>query len=201
MEGLRSTTQSWEKEHALREPRMAREKVQQWVDDFIVGHNICPFARRPLSQELVNLLVLESKQEEDLTQVLLQALKELVLSPRTELETTIIVIPNQLSDFDDFWSYCEWTHELLEKSGVVGLVQIVGFHPLFRFAESEITDPANFVNRAPYPLLHLLREESVEEAAEQYPDIASIPERNALYLRRLNKSTLEHLVYGNDDRK
>ena len=180
---------------------MVREKVEHWLDEFIVGHNVCPFARRPLSQGLVKLLVLESKLEEELTQTLLQALQELVVSPRAKLETTIIVIPHQLSDFDDFWSYCEWTQDILIESAVEGLVQIVGFHPDFRFAGSEHEDAANYVNRSPYPLIHLLREESVEEAAEQYPDIASIPERNALYLRRLSKNTLEQLVYGHDDRQ
>ncbi|MEL6972302.1 MAG: DUF1415 domain-containing protein [Bacteroidota bacterium] len=179
---------------------MVRKRVEQWLDEFIVGHNICPFARRPLSQGLLKLLVLKSKREEDLNQTLLQALENLVISPRSELETTIIVIPHQLSHFDDFWSYWEWTQDILIESGVEGLVQIVGFHPGFRFAGSDYEDAANFVNRSPFPLLHLLREESVEEANEQHPDITSIPERNALYLRRLSKIKLEELVYGNDDR-
>ena len=175
-------------------------KIHRWLTEFIVGHDICPFARRPLTMDLVKLRVVESPEEEDLTQSLLRALEELVLTPRTSLETTIIIIPNQFPDFDDFWSYCEWTKEILTQSRVEGLVQIVGFHPQFRFAESEENDAANYVNRSPYPLLHLIREESVEEAAEQYPNIAAIPERNALYLRRLSKTSLEQLVYGNNDR-
>ena len=126
-------------------------------------------------------------------------MEELVITPRKKLETTILVFPQQLSDFDDFWSYWEWTQSLLEESGTAGLLQIVGFHPDFRFGDSEPSDLANFVNRSPYPLLHLLREESVSEAVAQYPNIDAIPERNALYLRRLSQATLQQLVYGHNE--
>ncbi len=175
---------------------MIQQQIEDWLTGFIIEHDICPFARRPWSRNLLRIIVVEDKEEEQLTKNLLQALEELVSTPRKELETSLVVIPNQFESFDDFWSYCEWVQELLEESGVSGLLQVVGFHPAFRFAESEFEDQANYVNRCPYPLLHLLREESVTEAVAQYPDISAIPERNALYLRRLSKATLERIVYG-----
>lgn len=175
---------------------MVEERIQNWLTSFIVGHNICPFAQRPLVRNLVKLEVAEGEEEEELTRSLLQAIQELIITPREELETTLLVVPDQLVDFDDFWSYWEWTQELLKESGAIGLLQIVGFHPDFRFADSEPEDAANFVNRSPYPLLHLLREDSISEAVDQYPDITGIPERNAVYLRRMSRATLRKLVNG-----
>lgn len=173
-----------------------QQQIEDWLTGFIIEHDVCPFARRPWSRNLLKILVVEEEEEDVLNKTLLQALEELVTKPRKELETTVLVIPSQLEDFDDFWSYCEWVQDLLVETGVSGILQVVGFHPQFRFAGSAVEDQANFVNRSPYPLLHLLREESVEEAVAQYPDISQIPERNAVYLRRLSKATLERIVYG-----
>lgn len=178
---------------------MVRKQIEDWLTGFIIEHDICPFARRPWSRNLLKVVVVDSSEEEELTKVLLSELETLIRTPRKELETSIIVVPRQFESFDDFWSYCEWVQDLLQEGGVSGLLQVVGFHPHFRFAESEPDDSANFVNRSPYPLLHLLREESVTEAVAQYPDISAIPERNAVYLRRLSKATLERIVYGRHD--
>lgn len=167
--------------------------MKNWLTNFVVGHNICPFAKRPLLQDRVRIRIVETTDEEELTHALLTELGELVATPRTKLETTLLVFPHLFPDFDDYWAFWEWTQELLVESATEGLVQLVGFHPEFYFSDSDPADLGNYTNRSPYPLLHLLREESVEEAVAQYGAVEEIPARNTLYLRTLEKQLLEDL--------
>lgn len=172
-------------------------KIEQWLTQFIIGHRICPFAGQPWEQGRVRIVKSDVEEEEDLNNQLLAELLHLVKNDRITTETTLLVTPNWGEDFDDFWSYCEWVNdELLEEAGLDGIIQVVGFHPDFRFAETEEDDAANFTNRSPYPLLHLLREVSVEEVALGHPNIESIPERNQAYLREMSKASLQQLADG-----
>lgn len=167
------------------------QRTEKWLADFIVGYDLCPFAKRPLLQGTVRIRVVDSDQEPAVTRAFLEELERLVTTPRAILETTLLVIPQQLHDFGDFWDYCTWIHELLAESGAEGLVQTVGFHPEYVFAGAAPDDAANYTNRSPYPLIHLLREESVSEAVLAYPDISAIPARNIARLRALDKVALE----------
>lgn len=175
------------------------EVVQSWLTNFVIGHNICPFAKRPFSQDRIRIRVIDAKEEALLTKALLEELSDLVAIDRQNLETTLLVFPNLFPDFDEFWAYWEWTQDLLVESKTEGLIQLVGFHPDFYFGDSEEDDLANYTNRSPFPLLHLLREESVEEAVAQFSEIDEIPERNTAYLRELSKKTLEHLRIGHHE--
>jgi uncharacterized protein len=65
------------------------------------------------------------------------------------------------------------------------VLQIASFHPRYQFEGSEPDDIENYTNRAPYPILHLLRETSLTRAVESFPDAAEIYERNMETLRRL----------------
>lgn len=171
-----------------------QQRTEQWLTQFVVGHNLCPFAKRPLAQGTVRIHVEESPNEPDATRAFLTELERLVTTPRPALETTLLVLPNQFADFADFWDYCTWVQELLADSGAEGLVQVVGFHPQYVFAEAAPDDASNYTNRSPYPLIHLLREESVGEAVLDYPDVAAIPERNIALLRAMDRRELEDLV-------
>lgn len=195
MARLCCSAQGWKKEYAVTEEQV----VQNWLMNFVVGHNICPFAKKPLLQKRVRINILDTFEEEELTKALLTELGELVAAPRADLETSLLVFPHLLVDFDDFWAYWEWTQELLVATKTEGLVQLVGFHPDFYFGESDQDDLANYTNRSPYPLLHLLREESVEEVVSQFEGIDEIPTRNAAYLNTLKRQLLEDLRNGHDE--
>ncbi|MGH1436061.1 MAG: DUF1415 family protein [Lewinella sp.] len=173
--------------------------MQSWLAGFVIEHNICPFAKRPFTQDRIRIRVVETDNEEVLTKALLEELSDLVTINRAQLETTLLVFPNLFSEFDDFWAYWEWTQDLLVASKTEGLIQLVGFHPDFYFGESDQDDLANYTNRSPYPLIHLLREESVEDAISQFSGIDQIPDRNATYLRTLSKKVLENLRIGHHD--
>ena len=67
-----------------------------------------------------------------------------------------------------------------------GVIQVAHFHPDFQFEGTDADDVTNFTNRAPYPVLHLLREDSVERAvASEGGDAEAIVERNLKTLRDL----------------
>lgn len=171
------------------------QRTEQWLAQFVVGLNLCPFAKRPLAQGTVRIHVEESPHEPDATRAFLSELERLVTTRRAALETTLLVLPNQFADFADFWDYCTWMQEeLLADSGAEGLVQVVGFHPQYVFEGAHPGDASNYTNRSPYPLVHLLREESVSEAVLDYPDVAGITGRNIILLNEMDRGELEDMV-------
>lgn len=172
------------------------QALQNWLEHFIVGQNLCPFAKRPWTQGQVKIRIIDGTDEKELTQALLEELAHLVGNQRQDVETTLLAHPSQLLDFDDFWAYMEWTEELLEEAGLTGLVQLVGFHPDYLFEGEAEDDLTHYTNRSPVPLIHLLREESVGQAVEEYPDINEIPARNIEHLRNMNRSLVIRLSKG-----
>ena len=159
--------------------------TQQWVTDFVVGLNLCPFAQGPLQQGAIRWVLIEEDDPEQIAEKLLTEVGHLIESPRQEVETTLVVLPNSYADFEDFWQYLGAIEELIKEVGAEGHVQAVGFHPGFRFAGETEDDPAAFTNRSPYPMVHLLREESVEEVRLRHPEVHQIPKRNQALLRQL----------------
>jgi uncharacterized protein len=100
-------------------------------------------------------------------------------------ETTLLIHPWALNDFleyNDFLDVCEATVAAL---GLEGELQVASFHPHYRFAGTQSDDIENYTNRSPYPMLHLLREASVERAIAAVGDTAEICRRNIRTLREL----------------
>ena len=111
-----------------------------------------------------------------------------------ELETTLLIHPAVLSDFLDFNDFLGQADELLRRSGLEGVFQLASFHPHYQFAGTAPEDAENYTNRSPYPVLHLLREASLEAAIERYPDTADIPERNIERMESLGSARLKALL-------
>lgn len=152
--------------------------VRQWIEQVVVGLNLCPFARGPWSRGEIRLVVCEETQETAILDWMSAELRQLADRPRQQVETTVIVLTRGLRDFLDYNDFLELAEERLDAEGWEGGVQLASFHPDYQFAETEAGDPGNLTNRAPYPLLHLLREESVSEAVDATPDPEEIPRRN-----------------------
>ena len=111
-----------------------------------------------------------------------------------EIETTLLILPNGHQDFDDYLELVDYAERLLEQQGYEGIYQIATFHPFYCFHGSEKNDPANFTNRSPYPILQLLREESIEKALEKYPHPEKIPERNIQFAREKGITYMQALL-------
>ncbi|WP_343216892.1 DUF1415 domain-containing protein [Kistimonas asteriae] len=154
------------------------ERIQQWLDDVVIGLNLCPFAARPRRQKRIRITVTQTDSEEVLLEALQQELELIDKTPATEIETTLLVIPHLLSDFMDYTLFLDLANFQLQRSGWEGQYQLASFHPDYCFAGSDPDDAENLTNRSPYPLLHIIREEQLEQVLSKYPDSERIPETN-----------------------
>ena len=158
----------------------------------MVGLNLCPFAKRELVRNRVRFSVTEATTEEQLL-VDLQAELEL-LDSEEGVETTLLIHPGVLQDFYEYNQFLNYTDSLLAQMGLEGVYQVASFHPDYQFAGSGPDDVENYTNRSPYPLLHLIREDSLERAIANYPDSDQIPGRNMELLKSLGRDKMQALL-------
>jgi hypothetical protein len=147
----------------------------------VIGCNFCPFAAREVKQNTVHYQVETGATLESGLQAFLQECTR--LDENNEIETGIIIFPDSFAGFNDYLDLVSLAEELLKQEGYEGTYQVAGFHPLYCFAGESPDDAANYTNRSPYPMLHLLREERVEQALLRYADPDQIPERNIRFAR------------------
>ncbi len=159
--------------------------TQQWLERAVIGLNLCPFAKAAYVKNRVRFTVSAATSDEALLDDLILALQELHAADPAECETTLLIHPQALADFLDYNDFLDAADAALEALGLAGVIQVASFHPQYQFAGSEADDIENFTNRAPYPLLHLLREDSIEQAVDRYPDVDDIPARNIETLKKL----------------
>lgn len=161
------------------------EQTKEWLEKAVIGLNLCPFAKPVYTQNLIRYVVSSAKTEDELEMVLQAELQLLTQTPITEIETTLLIHPELLHDFLDYNDFLGVAQEALEEMELDGVIQIASFHPQFQFAGTEVEDIGNYTNRSPYPMLHLLREDSVTRAVESSVDVGGIPEKNTQTLERL----------------
>ena len=128
-------------------------KTRAWVEHFVIKLNLCPFAKKVYDNEKIRYVVLESKKINELTKMLLDELYFLSKTDPKRIETTLIIIPYQLSDFEKFNDYLAIADEILIEMSLIGDIQIASFHPKYQFAGTDPHDPENYTNRSPYPML------------------------------------------------
>jgi hypothetical protein len=160
------------------------QATKAWLERFVIGLNLCPFAAKPFREGRVHFALEASNDPTQIAGRLIAELERLQASP--EIETTLLIVPNALSDFEVYWDFIEIAEAIIEQLGLMGIFQIASFHPDYCFEGVESDDPANRTNRSPYPMLHFLREQSLSEAIATHPDVAGIPERNVVLLRGLS---------------
>jgi len=160
--------------------------TKKWVEEFVIGLNLCPFAGKPFSQDLIRYEVINGDDVKAITDILMQELLLIQKTPTSEIETTLLIFKEAFANFEDYLEYSYFAEEVLEKLDLEGILQIATFHPKYMFEDSEKNDPANATNRSPFPMLHILREESVQKAVEEYPDVDLIPIHNIEKLRSRN---------------
>jgi hypothetical protein len=157
-------------------------QTKAWVDQVIVQFNLCPFARREVEQQTIHYQVETSADIAEQLQTLLKLIQQ--LDAQSDIATALLILPNGVSDFDDYLDLVDYAERLLELEGYDGVYQLATFHPEYQFADSDADDAANYTNRAPYPMLHVLREDSVANALASYTKPERIPERNIDFARQ-----------------
>ncbi|MEY3136440.1 MAG: hypothetical protein RL580_172 [Pseudomonadota bacterium] len=168
-------------------------ETRAWVERVVIGLKLCPFAPAPALKGLIRYSTSEAETREALLEDLATELQHLVASPPEEVETTLLVHPQVLQDFHDFNDFLEIADEALRIWGLEGEIQIASFHPQYQFAGTDPDDIGNATNRSPYPMLHLLREQSIARAVEAFGDTRSISAANLETLEKLGPAGLAAL--------
>ena len=157
------------------------QQTKCWLENFIIKHNICPFAKPVYEHDSIHYLIFRDENIEEALQELISECTN--LEDNDETETSLLIYPDAFMNFDDYIDFVALANELINQQGYEGVFQLASFHPQYQFADTEVNDPANFTNRSPYPMLHLIREASLELALKNYPNPEQIPERNINFAR------------------
>ncbi len=170
-------------------------QVADWLDNIVIGLNLCPFAKKPRVRKQIKIAVCELNSYEGLLDFLQKELEALVATPADELETSVIATPNMLIDFFEYNQFLDVAEGLLVDMALEGVIQIASFHPDYQFADTKSDDISNYTNRAPYPLFHLIREDSLEQAIAGYKDSDQIPDINIEKIHSLPEEERKQLFY------
>ena len=157
------------------------DQTKKWINDVVVGCNFCPFAANTIKRQEVHYQVETSTSPDVCMDALLREMKR--LDDDIHIETTFLIFPVAFKAFDDYLDIVTIAEKLLKQHGYEGIYQLASFHPMYVFANSPVDDAANYTNRSLYPMLHLLREESIDRALEHYQGPENIPERNINFAR------------------
>jgi len=168
--------------------------TRHWLTEAVIGLNLCPFAKAVYVKEQIRYAVSDADNLEAVLTDLEAELQSLVAADPTSLDTTLLILPRALGDFLDFNDCLYFADRLIKQLRLEGIIQIASFHPLYQFEDSEPGDIENYTNRAPYPILHLLREDSIERAVQAFPDAEEIYERNQQTLRRIGLAGWNELM-------
>lgn len=167
--------------------------TQRWVNDVVIGLMLCPWAQPAQERDGIRYAVTAASTPEALLADLVAEVQLLQESPG--IETTLLVHPYALQSWDNFYPWLALDAEgWLEREGLEEAFQIVGFHPGFCFGGEEADDPSHWTNRSPYPMTHILRQASVEEATAYHPNPMAVPEANKCLLRGLGVEHMRQLV-------
>jgi uncharacterized protein len=159
--------------------------TRHWLTQAVIGLNLCPFAKAVHVKEQIRYAVSDATGMEGVLTDLEAELRALEAASAEAIDTTLLILPRALPDFLDYNDCLFFADRMLKQMRLEGMFQIASFHPLYQFEGSEPDDIENYTNRAPYPILHLLREASIERAVDAFPDAEAIYERNQETLRRV----------------
>lgn len=169
-----------------------------WLERIVIGLNLCPFAKAVYVKDQVRFVLSDATTPEALVEQLAEELVLLRDTPAEQIDTTLIVHPQVLTDFLDYNDFLDNADAAIEALDLQGILQVASFHPDYQFEGVAANDASNYTNRAPFPTLHLLREDSVARAVDVYPDPGVIVERNIQTLDRIGVDGWHRRLRGDD---
>lgn len=175
------------------------DAVRHWLSRAVIGLNLCPFAKSVYVKDQVRYVVSKATRDEDVLDDLERELRLLEETDPAVIDTTLLIVPHALQDFMAYNDLLYFADRLLRSLRLQGTLQIASFHPDYQFEGTGPDDIENYTNRAPFPILHLLREDSIARAAEAFPDAADIYERNQATMRRLGHDGWREWMAGKSD--
>lgn len=159
--------------------------MQRWIEEAVMGLNLCPFAKSVYVKNQVRLVVSRARHVDAFLDDLDRELALLRDTPADQIDTTLLIHPTLFPDFLVFNDFLNVVDEVVAEHELEGVLQVAPFHPMFQFEGCDLHDPDNLTNRAPYPTLHLLREDSIDRAVQSGDSAEDIVERNLHTVRRL----------------
>ena len=166
--------------------------VKSWIEKVIIGLNFCPFAKKEIERNTVRFAIFPTTEVNDALGHLLEELA--LLDQQMDIQTTLLVFPLGFVPFESYLDLLELANSLISQGGYGGIYQLASFHPEYCFDGEDQNDPANYTNRSPYPILHILRESSIDKVLKRYPQPESIPEKNIAKARELGSTFLQALL-------
>nr|WP_152980832.1 DUF1415 domain-containing protein [Stenotrophomonas koreensis] len=170
--------------------------TRNWLEKAVIGLNLCPFAKAVYVKNQVRFVLSDATTPEALVEQLAEELLLLRDTPAEQIDTTLIIHPDVLTDFLDYNDFLDNADAAVEALDLGGILQVASFHPDYQFDGTHPDDPSNCTNRSPFPTLHLLREDSVERAVAAFPDPDVIVERNIATLDKLGAEGFKRLLAG-----
>lgn len=157
----------------------------RWLEKAVIGLNLCPFAKSVHVKGQIHYVVSQATDAEGVAMDLHRELEALAETSPEKRDTTLLILPQALTDFLDFNDFLELADDMVEELDLGGILQVASFHPQFQFEGTDVDDVTNCTNRAPYAILHLLREDSIDRAVEAFPEAETIYERNMEVLGKM----------------
>jgi uncharacterized protein len=165
--------------------------VRQWFEKAVLGLNLCPFAFRPYKQGTIHFELSNARDDEGCLNDVYDWL--LKMENDESIETMILIIPHHLAHFDDYNQFMALAELLLEQQGWEGTFQIASFHPDYCFDGAQYNDRANWTNRSPFPLLHLIREQSISSVIDSNADVDQVPHTNIKKLNSMDDAAMQEI--------
>jgi len=167
-------------------------QVKNWLTSIVIDLNLCPFAQREYRSNKIRFKTSFADLEQEVVRDLVVELS--LLNKHADIETTLLILPLALSEFEYFNEFLGFADSLVAEMNLEGVFQIASFHPHYRFAGTKADDVENFTNRAPFPILHILRESSLDRAVERHPDTDQIPRDNISLMNKLGSAHMRNLL-------
>ncbi|MEY3570515.1 MAG: DUF1415 domain-containing protein [Burkholderiaceae bacterium] len=164
-----------------------------WVEHVVIGLNLCPFAKPVHTKGQIDYFLSHARDETTLAADLRLAMQRLIASTPEKMDTCLLIHPWVLSDFFDYNNFLDIADGILDELELIGVLQIASFHPHYQFAGTTEDDVTNCTNRSPFPMLHLLREKSLDKATAALPDANVIVDRNVDTMISLGHEGWNHL--------
>ena len=168
------------------------QHTKNWIEQVVIGLNLCPFAAPVFKANRIAYLVMEDSDTAAHLQRLAACLAD--LENTATIETSLLIYPETYGQFDDYLDFLEISNSLLQELNYTGSYQLASFHPDYLFESSTEDDASNYSNRSPYPMLHLLRERSIETAISSYPDVVRVPDNNIKKLRQIGLEKMQSII-------
>jgi len=176
--------------------------TRAWIEQIVIGLNLCPFAKVVYDKDQIRYVVSDAKTSIELLDDVELELRKLTEASPEKVDTALLIHPQVLTEFLAYNDFLDVADEAVERIGLAGVIQIASFHPEYQFAGTASDDVTNYTNRSPYPMLHLLREASVDLAVAAFPQTREIYEKNIQTMRRVGVGGLAALGLGGPgDRK